>query len=462
MPNNIIQKLPPEPADYLPFLFAQATTAGTPSEKCSFELVVSLAAKGFVILTGPSGTGKSRSSIELGQALDATDHYENESAGSSYCLVPVAADWTDARPILGYASPFGRTRTFKDGSKTNDTYEVTDALKLIIRAAGGNASNSPHLLILDEMNLSHVERYFSPFLSLIEANRASTGGAGIPLISHENTALISTVLADSNPNSIETIAAQEIAADSRGIPIPDNIFLVGTVNIDETTYMFSPKVLDRAFVLELGATEPVAYFEESNVAISTMTISQAHALLSWSTTQRQSKIFEQHPNKLFEYARDELSIPTAKVDEIRSSTLRLLQGSFRLLEPIGFAFGFRVINEFCSYMICWLKAIDITDGDIDNWPQALDSACMQKLLPKIHGNRRQLGDCLNAMLAFLSGGHGSSDPPAKYQIGNAVPVTIPQDESLSLSAPDQMFASRNKITRMQQQLKATGYTTFIQ
>jgi len=84
------------------------------------------------------------------------------------------------------------------------------------------------------------------------------------------------------------------------------------------------------------------------------------------------------------------------------------------------------------------------------------------VLPKIHGNRRQLGESLDALAAFLAGGDETSTPAAKYRIGEATPVSIPADQKLTLGGTDQMQRSRTKLERMRQQLRATGYTTFIQ
>ncbi len=87
-------------------------------------------------------------------------------------------------------------------------------------------------LILDEMNLSHVERYFADFLSGFESNEK--------------------IHLHSNGNETQTISKKNIPEKIR---LPDNLFVIGTVNVDETTYMFSPKVLDRANVIEIKTSE---------------------------------------------------------------------------------------------------------------------------------------------------------------------------------------------------------------
>jgi len=134
---------------------------------CSLDLAVALAAKPFVILTGPSGTGKSRAALKLTQGIQ--DIFGDKIKGRVFELVPIGPDWTSPKRLLGFRTPFGEFRTREDGSQTNDSYEITDTLRLILRASHPDATGIPHFLIFDEMNLSHVERYFAPFLSLMEA-----------------------------------------------------------------------------------------------------------------------------------------------------------------------------------------------------------------------------------------------------------------------------------------------------
>src|SRR5690606_12776113 len=119
-----------------------------------------------------------------------------------YKIVPVGADWTNREPLLGYPNALKPDEYVKPDS---------GVLDLIIQA--NSHPNLPYFLILDEMNLSHVERYFADFLSAMESKE------GIPLQPHKAE--------NGVPEKLE---------------IPKNLFIIGTVNIDETTNMFSPKV----------------------------------------------------------------------------------------------------------------------------------------------------------------------------------------------------------------------------
>ena len=132
------------------------------------------------------------------------------------CVVSVGADWTNREPLLGFPNALQLDQYVKPES---------GVLDLLIEANRTENAEKPFFLILDEMNMSYVERYFSDFLSAME--------------SHEPISLWKGMV------EVETIdyVPQKVA-------LPKNLFIIGTINVDETTYMFSPKVLDRANVIE--------------------------------------------------------------------------------------------------------------------------------------------------------------------------------------------------------------------
>lgn len=216
----------------------------------SFGLVAALTAKNFAILTGPSGTGKSRAALKLAEGLQR--HYAGQVEGSIFELIAVGPDWTSPKRLLGFRTPFGKERKLPDGTSSHESYEITDTIRLMLRASHSDAADIPHFLIFDEMNLSHVERYFAPFLSLMEAAGILDAESGISLLGADELKLIAAVLEAENPGTREAAAATAMIAEGRDFILPPNLFFVGTVNVDETTYMFSPKVLDRAHVIEIG------------------------------------------------------------------------------------------------------------------------------------------------------------------------------------------------------------------
>src|SRR6266567_1926999 len=198
-------------------------------EQCPLKLqpgaavrfVASLLAKRFVILTGLAGSGKTK----LAQAFA---RWITPPSPQCFAVVPVGADWTSNEHVLGYPD------------NLNGGYVQQTALKLILQAQKN--PGTPHFLILDEMNLSHVERYFADLLSLIESEAELW-------LHHDQDA-------DGKPKPRDGVPST--------LKLPQNLFVIGTVNVDETTYMFSPKVLDRANVLEFRVSEEeMADFLES-------------------------------------------------------------------------------------------------------------------------------------------------------------------------------------------------------
>jgi len=175
--------------------------------------------KRFVLLSGLSGTGKTQ--VASLYARLYCEHLKLDPK-RHIALVPVSPDWRDPSGLLGYFSALHEEPTF----------HVEPALRLLIDAA--NDPGRPYFLILDEMNLARVERYFAPFLSAMETGDALTLHGG----------------------------ADEIDGVPPRIKWPTNLFIAGTVNMDETTYPFSDKVLDRAFTFEFWDVDLKAFFEK--------------------------------------------------------------------------------------------------------------------------------------------------------------------------------------------------------
>ena len=177
-------------------------------DKLLARYVASLLTKPFVILTGLSGSGKTKLAQAFAQWICRDEN--------QYCILPIGADWTNREPILGYPN------ALKQGDYVKPDNRVLD----VICNANKNP-DLPYFVILDEMNLSHVERYFADFLSAMES------GEAITLFP-------------------EGVSHNGVPAN---LKLPNNLFIVGTVNIDETTYMFSPKVLDRANTIEFRVSK---------------------------------------------------------------------------------------------------------------------------------------------------------------------------------------------------------------
>ena len=327
------------------------------------RLITSLASKPFVILAGGTGTGKTKCAIEVARKI-----CRKQPAGeaSDYEVVAVGADWTDTRPLLGYENILG----------ASPSYTVPKALDLIIRASRN--PERPFFLILDEMNLSHVERYFSDFLSIMESKKIDIEASTIKL--HANK--------DGMPSTDGNVGGKV----EQRIQWPDNLFVIGTVNIDETTHMFSPKVLDRAHVIEFkpdehdvaqGLVDKWSANTESDAAKKDEDDKQAG---SWSEALTPILCGEQKANEIRRYiaALD----PTTR-DRIKDR----IMGAWKCLQGSRFSFSHRTAQEaadyiFVSHMVC-LKHNDMLEFE-PTWDKLTDLAFLQKVLPKINGSAETL------------------------------------------------------------------------
>jgi len=301
--------------------------------QCRF--LASLQSKPFVILTGLSGSGKTKLAQAFVQWI-----CQNES---QYCLVPVGADWTNREPLLGYPNALKPEEYVKPDS---------GVLDLIIQA--NKWPDLPHFLILDEMNLSHVERYFADFLSVMESKEE------IPLYAEGEGTVENGVPAKLN--------------------ILSNLFIIGTVNIDETTNMFSPKVLDRANTIEFRVTkEEMENFLGNIKDINMDTLNGKGAGMAKS-------FLDMSTNKSF---------VTEDIDEINKALVMF----FGELKKTGAEFGYRSATEILRL----IHQLSVLDNSLRT-NQKLDIAIMQKLLPKLHGSRRKLCPVLETLGSFCMEG----------------------------------------------------------
>ena len=307
--------------------------------------ITSLLAKPFVILTGNSGTGKTRISKQFAEYLE----WESDEGKKNWVIIPVGADWTDNTKILGYYNPLA-----EDG---NGKYEKTKIVELIEEA--NRHKEIPYFVILDEMNLSHVERYFSDFLSHMET-----------------------------PDT-----PFELEGYTRRLDYPENMFVVGTVNIDETTYMFSPKVLDRANVIEFKPQKEDVFkvFSAAGTVGKMVPVNDgsAQAFLKLAKEIRTGK-----------FAVDEdLTHYYTDVDgDFTGSNLDYVEGVFsdiyEIVQKYDFEFAFRTVKEIRNYIAAAYELLEKTEFNLN---QIIDEQLFQKILPKIHGNKKEIGQMLEEL-----------------------------------------------------------------
>ena len=308
-----------------------------------------LQTKGFVILSGISGTGKTR----LAQAFAGM--LPQPAEGANHLFVTVRPDWRDSKSLLGYYNPL------------TGTYEWTPFLRFLLRAEQNykTADKLAWFVILDEMNLAHVEYYFADLLSVLESGRDEDGWTREPLRM-------------GYPDEAEgNLPPPELK-------LPPNLYIVGTVNVDETTHAFSPKVLDRAFTLEL-----------TDVDFSAYPIPPASTQHDLSDQERKAILKDFARNDKF--ARVEKPTIMAYVTahpEIRDR----LQTLKDLLRPHDLHFGYRVFDEIVAFLAA-AESNKLYD-DLNGAEAAFDAAVLMKVLPKFHGSRSRLEKPLCAVLAW--------------------------------------------------------------
>jgi hypothetical protein len=315
------------------------------------------------------------------------------------------------------------------------------------------------------MNLSHVERYFAPFLSLMEAASILEDSENAPIVDRQSLTVISEILDLEDKTSVEAESARLLVKNERPLKLPPNLFYVGTINVDETTYMFSPKVLDRAHVLEVRALTPSLYVSGASPDKS-IEVQQANKLLREAIDARETgEAARANPGEILDVLSSKHGIAAADLSPARALMLKVLDGCFHLLAPPGFEFAYRVVKEIHAYMLVWIKAqleMGATPQQaMQTWVNGLDRAIFQKVLPKIHGNRSTLGECLVATADFLGGGHAQSNPPAKYMLGVNADIQIQPQEAIKLPPGSSFELCREKLLSMHERLVTRNYVSFV-
>jgi 5-methylcytosine-specific restriction enzyme B len=353
---------------------------------------LSLKTKPFVILSGISGTGKTKIAQLFASYICQED--EKDEAEKRVAFVSVRPDWMDNKGLLGYYNIL------------DEKYHSTKVLDLLLEAQ--DHPEKPYFVILDEMNLAKVEHYFSDFLSVLESRTPDNPqGEGIQLHSRELA---------------ETL-------DDRIVPgslnIPSNVFFAGTVNVDESTYMFSPKVLDRANVIEFNEVDLVSY------AIG----HQDKGGLLLRDAEVLNRFYES-TGQPFCQKEDYTDLPPdGKI---------CLQNLLAILKEYNLHFGYRVANELSRFVN--LAAVELADFKLDD---ALDIQILQKILPKLHGTRAKLEAPLGSLTAFC---HDQSAPISEEQM----------EKDRSGDSEARFPRSAQKIAQMRHQLSIQGYVSFIE
>jgi 5-methylcytosine-specific restriction protein B len=329
-----------------------------------------LKSKGFVILAGISGIGKTK----------IFENFVNNFPQENSVFVPIRPDFRDAKSLLGFYNPL------------SEEYQTTPLLELIIRAV--DDIKTPYFVLFDEMNLARVEYYFADFLSVMESKRDEDGFTSQAIQLH---------------NSMSDNVRRE--GVPREIKLPPNLYFVGSVNIDETTHMFSPKVLDRAFTIEFGVNnfrDYLQFLERSG---------ETDYDLSPEFKKRLKKDFI-NDSYYTQITKDEIFVDIANqyFDDLEN---------INSLLPMNLKFGYRVFDEIVSFIYnsenSLLQFVDSRE--------AFDLAVKMKVLPKFHGTRDKLEKVF--------------------------------DDFLEFSESNGLLHTTKKLQRMRDNLQVMGYTSFM-
>lgn len=370
------------------------------SESLARRFAAALLSKRFLILTGLAGSGKTKLAQAFSRWLAASP--------DCYRLVAVGADWMGNENVLGYPNGLAK-----------DDYVAKPALQVILHAH--DYPDDPHFLILDEMNLSHVERYFADILSAIESNET--------LFLHHDK--------ERKANGV-TIPSE--------LRLPQNLFIIGTVNVDETTYMFSPKVLDRANVIEFRMSE-----DELGSFLTQSAKTELSSLDAQGCKAGFGKRFVEAANSPVE-----LSI------NARSEYSAEMLLFFKALQRYDAEFGFRTAYEAGRFAYFY-ELLGDSDKERTCFLKAFDCIIFQKFLPKLHGSRTKLGPLLK-VLWFLCvndvANRGENPLESAEKTARSTDRKAEPSAEIPDTAPYPMSAG--KIARMWRLLRDNGFTSFAE
>ena len=364
--------------------------------------LTALRTKPFLLLAGISGTGKSRIVRELAKSCwkDGNEEYGKNNP-RNFCMVQVKPNWHDSSELIGYVSRI-------NGEK----YVVGPFLKFMAKAI--NEPDKPYFLCLDEMNLAPVEQYFAEYLSVIESRKLSADGSITtdPIIDFEPTDAYKSLIDQLFPEDDATRKEYLKENNGKRLTIPQNLFVVGTVNMDETTFSFSRKVLDRAMTIEMNEVD-----------------------LHGGLTDGESEI-GYIGNCIIGNAAEGKDVYAGN-QELCDKVLEYLGKVNSVLEGTPFKIAYRTRNEFLMYAV----NRQLLDDKSQLW-QTLDEMTSMKILSRIEGDSERTQGVLGSL---------------KNLVENEIAAQIPNPEEGKAKAKS---ISAAKIEEMIGKLNRSGYTSY--
>ena len=394
-------------------VFGNQITSRLQDDSVYRPYITAIKSKPFLLLAGISGTGKSRIVRELARACwdVGLEEYEAQKP-RNFEMVQVKPNWHDSSELIGYVSRIG---VDADG-KPCPVFVAGDFLKFIAKAWA--EPDVPYFLCLDEMNLAPVEQYFAEYLSVIESRKVNEDGeiTTDPIVKKCDERWYHPLAAE---------LARDEATRTRflkdGICIPQNLIVVGTVNMDETTFSFSRKVLDRAMTIEMNEVN-----------------------LRGGLTERHERIGKLGAAELIGKCVEGVDV-YEPYKEVCRIAIRYLEAINDKLEGTPFKIAYRARNETLLYVVNNLPYNKDKDGNELKQEyviaRALDEITNMKILSRIEGDETKVNS------KFLE----ELDGTIKSGLETICPTLFTDDGYVSVSS--------SKLDEMKQRL-ASGYTSF--
>ena len=357
------------------------------------DIITILKTKPFLLLAGISGTGKSQKVQELAFMTCPDGELRNEGGTTpgNYCLVEVKPNWHDSTELLGYYSAL------------SGKYELTDFIRFTYKATQNK--DVPFFLCLDEMNLAPVEQYFAEFLSVLETRKKVGDEIQTQyLLSKDrfsNCELQKKVLVKEDGDIIEGDKQYKMEflyseqdteiikyLKEHGLTLPDNLFVIGTVNMDDTTHQFSRKVIDRAFTIEMNGGKMAEMFSP-----------ESRMLLEYRDEPIPLDVFKSQFVRAYEVLEDARF--TKYKDAITTHIPALLGNSDGtaeadsingILNETPFRVSYRVQNELVLYLSTLIERAGFPEPEqIEGLiSEATLAILLEKVLPRVQGEQKQL------------------------------------------------------------------------
>lgn len=438
---------------------SQLTTKITPTlEENDFNTyLTAIRTKPFILLAGISGTGKSRIVREL--AFKSCPQYLQDEEGTTpgnYCMIEVKPNWHDSTELLGYYSNLSKGYQFKK------------FVMFLVKAK--MFPKVPFFICLDEMNLAPVEHYFAEILSILETRKhpkiAGTDEVDMEVIKTDpivearyfkelgqmsTTKNVSTGQAFSmnltdrdiymklfgieTENDIDEDVGKKTDLTTIGLTLPDNVIIIGTVNMDDTTHQFSRKVIDRAMTIEMNGGKLSDMYGGSNDL----------EYLDEAEQEKWQKAFVQRYVTADEVLKEHSEVADKIIEEVPEK----LDNINKALKGTPFEVSYRVLNEL-TIMIGVMLDDPAEEGDIESIiDKALDRILLMKILPRIEGD----ADMFNLSSEFKKKNDITHENRLEWLKELAPNIVISEDE------PHQQTA-REKIQEMIERLGNQEFTRF--